>query len=178
MQVVEIANLLAGFGTLAGAVLVFVQLRIGNRQDVQRQVSEYNSRYMEIVNRLPYEIFVSNLSLEDACATSDTNIVMRAIYDYMLLCEEQTTLLEDQLGVGLFDTASGQGALNQFFRFRDPAMWRQAHDEWREGVEGNLRRAAFRDGFQQIIERLENAGYTDEFSAVRKRIETKITIWP
>lgn len=170
MEVVELANLLAGFGTLAGAALVFVQLRIGNRQDVQRQVSEYNSRYMEIAARLPYEIFVSNQSLEEACRTFGKDYVTRAIYDYMLLCEEQANLIWDQLGVDLFGGASGKGAVSQFFRFRDPGIWRQAHEEWRSGIVGNLSRPALRDGFHEVISRLDSAGLTKDFENLRKHL--------
>ncbi len=168
MKVVELANLLAGFGTLAGAALVFVQLRIGNRQDVQRQVSEYNSRYMEIAARLPYEIFVSNQSLEQACQACGKGQVTRAIYDYMLLCEEQANLIMDQLGVDLFEDKPGRGALIQFLRFRDPEIWRQAREEWRSGISGNLTRSAPRDGFQEVISRLDAAGMRDDFENLRE----------
>ena len=62
---IEDINLLAVLGTIGSIGFLIAQLRQSVNQEVRELIAEYNTRYLAIVARIPYEILVENKSFVD-----------------------------------------------------------------------------------------------------------------
>lgn len=177
MDITVVIDNLASTATFVGAVLVFLQLRIGDRQEAQSLVADYNARYMGIARDIPLGVFTKDLSLAELGVdpSDSSNDFMRAIYEYMLLCEEQANfarsrirndvLLENPAGLSM------RSRLTAVFRLRNDRVWAEAWAEWRDGMISNMKRRAFRDGAERVIADLQSAGLGDDFAFVRRLLD-------
>jgi hypothetical protein len=143
-------NLLAALGTIVSIGFLIAQLRQTVNQEVRELIAEYNTRYLAIVARIPYEILVENKSFEELVddESFDRREITRALYDYFLLCEEQLRLANERTHRDLrgpWRAIRVSGALI----VRDVTVWNKAVDEWIAGMRENFKRNAISEVFDK-----------------------------
>jgi hypothetical protein len=109
--------------TLAGVVVVYLQLRALSQQIKLQHFSDYTKRYQEIALHFPEDINVSNFVLT---GREDYNQTMRYMRAYFDLSYEEWDLSQKKL--------------------IDPAFW----GTWKSGIEFALSKPAFQQGWQAI----------------------------
>ena len=155
-------NLLAVLGTIVSIGFLIAQLRQSVNQEVRELIAEYNTRYLAIVARIPYEILVENKSFEELVddESFDRREITRALYDYFLLCEEQLRLANDRTHRDLrgpWRAIRVSGA----FIVRDVTVWNKAVDEWIDGMRENFRRNAIGEVFEKTSNSLRKIEKTE-----------------
>ena len=159
---------LIGPAALVSVVFVLLQLRQNANQEIRSLIAEYNSRYLEVSGRIPYEILVENKSIEHLPG-STKSLVKRAFYDYFLLCEEQITLTN-----GLtFKRNKIRGPLSRVgtkLQIRDVKVWEQAEREWIDGIVANFKIDAFKNAFHEISGQLNTNNPEACFKALRRTL--------
>lgn len=168
-------ELLTGLATLTSIGFVIVQLRQSVNQEIRELIAEYNTRYIEIAARIPYEILVENKTLDELHNGDQDRIqsVRRAFYDYFLLCEEQIALVNERTHR---DSArSTKGIRVGLARLtRDVSVWARAADEWEAGMVSNFRRHATRELFNTICDQLDEHDKTGSSEAQQNRSFTNL----
>jgi hypothetical protein len=142
-----ISEVLIDIGSLGTAVAVVFtgrQLRFNRRQARTQFEDGLTSRYRDLVGELPIGAFLN----EDVPA-DEIRKALSAFYRYFDLCNEQAFLHEEG-------------------RISD-----ETWEEWRDGIESNMRRRAFKTVWLQEIEP-KIAGDFDELRRVLKHLPT----WP
>ena len=152
---IEDINLLAVLGTIGSIGFLIAQLRQSVNQEVRELIAEYNTRYLAIVARIPYEILVENKSFVDLERDPSINRqdIRRALYDYFLLCEEQLRLANERTFRDL-SNPSRSIRIGLAIVFRDVKVWEKAIDEWVAGMEDNFERIAILEIFKLTTDSL------------------------
>jgi hypothetical protein len=155
-------NVLAALGTIVSIGFLIAQLRQSVNQEVRELIAEYNTRYLAIVARIPYEILVENKSFEELVddESFDRRETTRALYDYFLLCEEQLRLANERTHRDLrgpWRAIRVGGALI----VRDVTVWNKAVDEWIDGMCENFKRNAISEVFEKTSNSLRKIEKTD-----------------
>jgi hypothetical protein len=133
-----VTDILVDAGSLATAVGVIfagAQLWISRRQSRTQFEESLSSRYRDIVSQLPVGAF-----LDEAMSPDELQEARSAFYRYFDLCNEQAFLNE-------------QGRISD-----------EAWEQWRDGIESNMRRRAFEAAWSEIEPKI--GGDFDEFRRV------------
>jgi hypothetical protein len=163
-------ELLTGLATLTSIGFVIIQLRQSVNQEVRELIAEYNTRYIEIAARIPYEILVENKTLDELHHGDQDRIqsVRRAFYDYFLLCEEQIALVNERTHRDSARSTKGMRVVLARLT-RDVSVWIRAADEWEAGMVSNFRRRATRDLFKTICDQLDEHGENESHGRQQSR---------
>lgn len=130
-----------GAATAPGVLLAWWQLRASRKQARTAFEEDLTSQYRSIAAELPLAALLGDPWDEETMKGS-----LPAFYRYMDLCNEQVFLHERE-------------------RVRDDT-W----EEWRQGIEGNFARPAFRHAWEMIDERVRGNGH-DDFDQLRDFFE-------
>jgi|LakMenE18May11ns_1017448.scaffolds.fasta_scaffold9947950_2 hypothetical protein len=169
MANIEDINMLAVLGTIGSIGFLIAQLRQSVNQEVRELIAEYNTRYLAIVARIPYEILVENKSFVDLESDQSINRqdIRRALYDYFLLCEEQLRLANERTFRNLHNPRRSI-RIGLAIVFRDVKVWEKAMDEWVAGMEDNFERTAILEIFKLTTDSLRrnHRSKTFQFSSI------------
>jgi len=145
---------------------LIAQLRQSVNQEIRELIAEYNTRYLKIAERIPYEILVENC-VPEHFSDVEKKALKRTLYDYFVLCEEQFTLLNDQTfrQNGLRGTLSRIGS---FMRIRDVSVWQKAETEWVDGITNLMERTAIRTEFNILSQSLNRHTSNTPFQMTRR----------
>lgn len=122
-MVSEILIDIGSLGTAVAVVFTGTQLQFNRRQARTQFEDGLTSRYRDLVGQLPIGAF-----LNEDVPVDELREALGAFYRYFDLCNEQAFLYEEN-------------------RISDET-WK----EWREGIESNMRRRAFKTVWLQEIE--------------------------
>jgi hypothetical protein len=135
---------IGSLGTAAGVIVTASQLWINRRQARTQFEDGLTARYRDLVRELPIGAF-----LDGEMETDELRAALGVFYRYFDLCNEQAFLHEE-------------GRVSH-------ASWEQ----WRDGIESNMRRPAFRTAWLREIQPRIGDNF-DEF----RRVLDSLKDWP